>query len=460
MAKFLRNRGSSVATKIISAGGSNIRVPRSGYQIPTPVWYATLDGTLDSTTGSGTFTRSGEGSYTAGGEIKYAATDVPRYQDGGIIIEPESTNYVQQNLRMGNVAPWVPGFSGGYDPESIEAPDGSTTALELWAIDAFSATTQLTMDTVATISAADPVSVSFYAKSLGTNVNPYVRVNYRDQAAINSFVYFDVTTGQLANTDPGAGVTISDVTITPGPNGFTRYAFTLNETGASQDAVITFAISNSSTALTSTASTQGNGTVLWGAQVEQQPWASLFIRNTTSANISRGQDFPKLTGMPAGYPRTLGALSLSVTALAPSAQSADSPRLYWGADVNLSYLLLGNDGGTFDGYQSNAGAGGDSLVTRVAASLNQDDICITFDASGDPTFPGTKRFAYIAGVKHERGNNTGNNDTFVEWPLATENWLGQMLFGSSAAPAIIKNLGWWNELSENEATALSLGYTP
>jgi hypothetical protein len=459
MAKFLGVRGSVPAGRLIEAGSKGLRIPVG--KLPPSIWFATLKNSLVTSEGVGTFARSTTASYrTDAGLIDYVAINEPRYQSGGLMIEPDCTNYLAENNDIAGGSTWINGFFGEYRPQTITAPDGSSDASECFADDAFSATTYQDLPSAADFVAAELVTISAYVKPLGTCPNEWFRITWRDRASANTFQWFNIVTKTVGPATGAAAVTNAEITEADS-NGWMRVSFTTVNAGSSVAPRITLSQSNTTASLTTTATTQGNGQAWWGAQAETgQAWASSVIRNTTTAKLLREQDEPNLPGMPIGYNKTLGALSLKVKRLADSSR-VDGITLIWGAEVNASYLLIGVDGsppGFGPNYQSNPGAGGDSIVSHQVPSV-ADSICLTFDASGVPTFPGTKRFFYINGAKFARANYSGNDDTFTAWPTATENLLGTSFFGKAfqpAFPCVVSNMAWWPELTDAQARKVSL----
>jgi len=81
------------------------------------------------TQGTTTFTRASAANYIDGaGVLRSAAVDTPRYQDGGLLIEQASTNFLSNSEDFA-VFPWtVTGAANVSMVNTIVAPDGTTTA--------------------------------------------------------------------------------------------------------------------------------------------------------------------------------------------------------------------------------------------------------------------------------------------------------------------------------------------
>ena len=252
------------------------------------------------------FTRASIATYTdAGGTIRSAAINAPRwdYAGGslrGVLIEEARTNV------MLNSATFV-GWSTGavtLTPASGLAPDGTNAMVKL-AEDNTNAVHQI----LAAYGSGTPSAVytaSIYAKAVE---NRYIVVTLDDFAANGSGVTFDlqagIATASLAN---GSGTFVRS-SIQPVGNGVYRCAVT-GTVGASATVRMVMCLTNNSGAnlFPSYPGTTGNGSLIWGAQLELGAHVTSYIP-TTTAIVTRAMDSAM---MPVGAWFTPNGFSLSV----------------------------------------------------------------------------------------------------------------------------------------------------
>jgi len=457
MAKLMKVRGSTPAHLLMGRAGIQ---PVRNYALPESVWYATLAGTLDSTNGGGTFTRTGDqASYiNDAGIMIHVAANVPRYQGHGILIEPTAKNSVTYNNNIGGTT-WTTGFFSTAYVQSITAPDGTLTATEICAGSGFGSNFDKYDLPTADFPAASTRTASVYAKLLGTNPNHWLRIGIRHANGSSfSYQWFNVSTGAIGSTT-GSSVAPTIAGISgPDASGYYRCDMTFVNSGSGTDVRYFLQNSYGDGSSAGTATVQGNGIAVWGAQVENSGYVTSYIRNTGATLNTRGQDVPTLAGMPLGYNRTLGALSMRVTPTV--AQGHEATGVIWGGNVIVTYGLIGNDG-VFDTPNFQSSNGSTSVTTHVIPIEDATyNVVITFDAAGAAAFPGTKRFSFINGTKRPRQNSSGSDDSFTTWPVATANVLGNNTLSLGAFPCVISNLAWWPELADGQAIRISLGVTP
>jgi hypothetical protein len=93
-----------------------------------PTSGTTVTRSADAWGGAGTFTRASTGTYVSGGVVKHAGTDEPRYQDSGLLLEPQRTNY-QDYSRPDST--WTKRGAVVVTENNAASPDGTTNATKV-----------------------------------------------------------------------------------------------------------------------------------------------------------------------------------------------------------------------------------------------------------------------------------------------------------------------------------------
>ncbi|MCK5577842.1 MAG: hypothetical protein KAI14_05935 [Dehalococcoidales bacterium] len=233
--------------------------------------------------GSETFTRTTTGTYIdqQDGLIKSAAIDTPRYErmaDGGvgILIEGASTNKLLYSEELDNAA-WGK-TEATVTANAIVSPDGNTTADKVIPSVVFAA--HHLLQNLA-VTSGTIYTQTFYIKAAGYQ---YVQLTGSVGFPL-SYVNFDIINGDIT-ANPGA----VDATITPLKDGWFRISLPLTATSTESGRII-LAIINSGTAtrLENFAGDGASGIYVWGAQIEELPFASSYIPTTTTS-VARGAD--------------------------------------------------------------------------------------------------------------------------------------------------------------------------
>tara|TARA_R110002020_G_scaffold120196_1_gene274021 strand:+ start:1424 stop:2560 length:1137 start_codon:yes stop_codon:yes gene_type:complete len=370
----------------------------------------------------------------------------------GILMEPEVTNILPYGEKPGD-SNWFVG-QGTFVEDAHTSPDGAVTATEAWANNTFGVnSTRLTAESFIS---GDTYTFSAYVGMVGATNNEWHRLNV-NISGTNFRQYFNVRTGEIGTNEGTAAV--NPFSEGPDSRGYYRIGFSFE---ANDTATATPELRQSNAdgdALTDVAS-PGNGQKWWGAQVENFTQATSVIITSGATAQTRVED----SGLGPAITRTsntLGAFSYSVELLAGGAQAIASGGRTAFLDSALTTYCLFSDGGGGsypDGdFQSNAGAGGGSMVTGISTPGGRvESFCWTYDASKSGTFPGEKRYAWINGNKYQRANDPPNDDTFTAWPASTGFIVGPFLPGSTL-PCIARDFQWWPELSDDQAEYLSRG---
>jgi len=234
--------------------------------------------------GTATFTRASTATYIdpLDGLIKTAAINQPRFErmaDGGIglLIEGSSTNLLLQSEAFDS-ANWTK-FGGVVTANAIASPDGNTTA-DLFAEDTTTGLHDM-YQVVTGLTGGATYTLSLYVKPAGRG---WIELQMQDNLAWHNGQYYDLTNGVLG-AQP-AGVT---ATITPLANGWYRLTYTVTLSAGATSATIYIVLANGD-GIDSYTGDGTSGVYLWGAQLEQLPFASSYIP-TTTAQVTRSADY-------------------------------------------------------------------------------------------------------------------------------------------------------------------------
>ncbi len=231
-------------------------------------------------TGSATFTRSTIGTFVdrIDGLVKTAAIDAARFEQNGILIEGASDNLLSRSEEFDNAA-WGKTRSS-ISANAVTAPDGAITADKL-VEDSTASSTHLITRFIGSLTASQDHTFSFFAQKAGRDK---IRVQLAS-GGNGGQADFDLTAGTtsgLANLGTGTAVRASITVI----GDFFRCQLTVNSTNTSY---------NNSVLLRDAAGNatyNGDGTsgiFLWGAQLEQLPFASSYIK-TVASTVTRTAD--------------------------------------------------------------------------------------------------------------------------------------------------------------------------
>jgi len=249
--------------------------------------------------------------------------------DGALLLEPQSTNLL----------PYSEDFSqwSKYDltvgQNATTSPNGLLNAVKL--IENSSNSTHLAWLQATTISATH--SFSIFAK-----VGERKRIALRDNQAGNSAV-FDLESGSVVSGSGGSIVYFG--------NGFYRITLKGNYASAGTRHEIYILPDNATTATTSYQGDGSSGVYIWGAQLEQLPYATSYIPTQGSAstrivetctNSGSAQDFNSEEGV---LYAEIAALS-NVTSLKSLSLSdgTNSNRITIGLDNNNYYCQIRKQG--------------------------------------------------------------------------------------------------------------------
>jgi hypothetical protein len=213
------------------------------------------------------------------GLVESVTSGLPRIDfsddtNGALLLEPESTNLITQSEDFGG------GFWGNYKSTITDnqttAPDGLLTASK------FSGTSDVTAHTLY-LNAYPVVSGNDYTYSVFAkkNENNFIQIN-TGQGFGNLYANFDLDNGVVGSFNT------LDANIKPYLNGWFKCSVKANSsTGTGQS---TFSLIQSLTDVRNPSFNALNNSVyIWGAQLEQQSYATSYIP-TAGATATRVQD--------------------------------------------------------------------------------------------------------------------------------------------------------------------------
>lgn len=242
----------------------------------------------------GTLTRASTGTYfDSSGILQTAATNTPRFDYDpvthsakGLLIEESRTNLLLNSDAFNS---WVP-TNTTITANTVVAPDGTTTA-DTWTRN--STANSYVGQTLTKTTTSLAYTLSVYAKK---NIGNYIAV--RIQGAYPSFA------GLVANLNTGtissAAATSSAFSAASGTiqnvgNGW--YRITLTATSDTDISIRTYISFNSGGGTLDAVDTASNSSgYLWGAQLEQAPFATSYISTTSAAMTRAGEVFSIPTG--------------------------------------------------------------------------------------------------------------------------------------------------------------------
>ena len=348
---------------------------------------------------------------------------VPDSGCGSWLWEPQSTNLITYSEDFSN-AYWNKGgvsVAGGFN-----SPDGGANAFKL--VEDTSSGTHPLYKNNTSVTASAKVTISLYAKGNGRD---WIFIEDYDG---NGGFYFDLKNGVIG--------TIFGVPDNYGfeemANGWFRLWLTNTEPSTSADFSIYLADADNSLTY------QGDGTsglYIWGAQLEQQSYATSYIP-TSGSSVTRNQDLCTNGGSLASINSTEGTLYAEIAALANDGGNRRIS-LNDGSDnnrINLMFTSVSNQ--IVCNYKAN-GTTRVSLSTTSYSVIDINKIAFKWKLGDFQLF--------VNGVKISTDNNT---------TMINANALNTIDFrdGNALFPFFGKNkaLAVWKEaLSDAELTELT-----
>lgn len=249
----------------------------SGYKATKVYSVLPTDGGADLT-----FARAGVANRVASnGLIEEMLTDVPRldYSDGGcpsLLLEPQSTNNSLYSEDFSNAA-WLKGDTT-ISANAVLSPKGDLTADKVVET---ATTAQHRVLTNAGLTLSGDVSFSVFAKAGERSI---IRITNNN---ISQGGFFDLTNGVVLSN-----IGVADSKIKDYGNGWYRCSFTATA-GVNERIVINISTDGSTTSYLGDIT---KGLYLWGAQIEEQSYATSYIP-TSGAAATRIADTCSKSGL-------------------------------------------------------------------------------------------------------------------------------------------------------------------
>lgn len=315
--------------------------------LPIPLLFMPFIDDLSLALGSGsaTFTRSTTGTFIDkdDGLLKTAAINTARFESEGVLIEGASTNTLLRSEEFDN-ASWVKTEVSVTGDDTI-APDGSGNADKIVqsSSSSFHFISQAVLLPFSTIH-----TYSFYAKagettSIGIQLNP----NGNWVGISNPKLKADLSNCTIESSSDIIGATISDV-----GNGWCRISITQSteSSGAGNSSINIY--HNDVVSFTGDGS---SGYFLWGAQLEELPFASSYIATTSTAvtrtadNLSIDQDNIPASGSPYSLSLAWDSLGSDPTNRKALWDTSETQRIGF---IETDDTIHFESGGSFEGVNS------------------------------------------------------------------------------------------------------------
>jgi len=313
-------------------------------RINNPLLHIPLKNNLDMICGAGsvTFTRSTTATYVDRyGTVKSSAINAARFEKEGLLIEGASTNKVLYSGDISN-SYWQK-QQGSVTTSTITSPDGTNTAYGFISDSTTNVSHQVFRSGV--LSADKTYSLSGFVKAGGKNYIRMQGVSWTSGWALTGVaaVYFDLINGTVGSTYNSGGMTFLDAKIETLSNGWFRCSISFIVASGTD-------VYNTQTSFLPAISTSayyytGDGSTtefhLWGAQLEELPFASSYIPTTTAAVTRSGDNcvVTSLGNMPE-FSTDEGTLLIDCDAIGVSTDF--SQFLFYNNDYNQSVFSEAN----------------------------------------------------------------------------------------------------------------------
>ena len=235
-----------------------------------------------------TFTRDSIGTYTDEfGIVKYASNNVPRFDHDpetgeslGLLIEESRTNLVTTSEDFSSFEPNYVNARSTIASTTELAPDGTYTTTRLVRTSGQGqGEVSVIKSGISGVTCGNVYTSSIFVKYLSGSNSSVVSFNNVDSNTVESDSEFNLFTGAIV-TDGSQHTT----SIIPYPNGW--YRLILTRTASTNGAYFW---------IRSYAQNEGEGFLLWGAQIEAGSFPTSYIP-TSGSTVTRAADNAKITG--------------------------------------------------------------------------------------------------------------------------------------------------------------------
>ena len=243
------------------------------------------------------------------GLVETIGINLPRINyEGGCgswLFEPQSTNLITYSE---DFTQWINTRSS--DLIGFTSPNGTSNATKLIS-DTTVLSSHIIKSTSFSISSGQKYTYSVFLKA---NQLDYARIVFTDTSVSKLLsVFFDLTSGTVGTTSSGSTATLDNANIKNFGNGWFKCSVSGDlDTVTNAEARIYLAVADNDFIF------DGDGTsgiYIWGAQVEQQSYATSYIP-TNGATVTRNQDVCTNGGSLATINSTEGVLYFEGSALA------------------------------------------------------------------------------------------------------------------------------------------------
>lgn len=240
-------------------------------------------------TGDIEFTRASTATYVDRyGIVQTAAFDRPRFEENGLLIEGESTNLILRSEEF-DAGSWTK-VNATILGNTETAPNGSVTADKIQHSNATSY--DFVLQSPSPLPALNDIhTYSVFAKKSDWD---FLFIRVVTGLGGQSGKFFDLNTGTLGSDSPGGGATILSSSILALSNGWYRCNLTVQQDSDADPSRGQIRLSSTDTdGLISPTGTGTEGIFIWGAQVEELPFASSYMP-TVGAVFTRNEEITTL----------------------------------------------------------------------------------------------------------------------------------------------------------------------
>ncbi len=219
---------------------------------------------------------------------KNVPVNEPRFEKNGLLIEGASTNELTRSEDF-NDGDW-PKLNLTITPNDIAAPDGVATSADKLVETAVDAEHRVSQ-TVSGVSPNQDLALSVFVKA---DERSHLRLVVADNGATGNVisVIFDLSDGTFSGLANGGNATGAAATITPLANGWFHVTISGHPNTSGTDSLVRFNLTAGGSA--SYLGEVTKGLHLWGAQLEELPFASSYIPTVATA-VTRTAENPFLT---------------------------------------------------------------------------------------------------------------------------------------------------------------------